>query len=264
MAKIRKSEYRSYAWIKSELQQAGWNTRNLALNSGGEVYYQQECLNEPEIKRVLGQQRPEFVIKLNEADYWIIEAKADTADIDNAFQEAIEYGRKMNQSSLISARIVTGIAGTESTEMQVKTAFLEGDAYKEVTYNGEQITSILTKEKAEQLLDRQKAELQDLIPNERMLLSVAEDINEVLHNGSINKDARSKVVSAIILAMIEAGELDIRTDCQFLLTVLIPERGEYLRNTRKKALQRVYICICRSVRMHRGNTKRHWLKHIIY
>ena len=234
MAKIRKSEYRSYAWIKSELQNAGWNTRNPATDSAGEVYYQQECLNHPEIKRVLGQQRPEFVIKLNEADYWIIEAKADVADIDKAFREAVEYGEEMNISSLISARIVTGIAGTEATEMSVRTAFLENGEYKEVTYNGERITSILTKEKARQLLEGQTAKLRDLIPDERMLLSVAEDINEVLHNGSINKEARSKVVSAIILAMIESGELDIRSDCQVFIDSINSKARQVLKNYKKE------------------------------
>lgn len=234
MAKIRKSEYRSYAWIKAELQKAGWNTHNPAQNSAGEVYYQQECLNHPKIREVLGKRRPEFVVKLNETDYWVIEAKGDISDIGRAFEEAVAYGEEMNRSDAVCARIVTGIAGTEPREMLVRTAFFEEGGYREVTYNGERITSILTKERAAQLLERRSAALVDLIPDERLLLSVAEDINEVLYNGSINKEARSKVISALILAMIEQGEIDIRSDCQVFIDSINSRARQVLRKYHKE------------------------------
>ena len=92
MAKIRKSEYRSYAWMKTELQKAGWNTKNPALDAGGEVYYQQECLNHPEIRKVLGRQRPKFVIKLNETEYWVIEAKGEVSEIGKVFDPTCGTG----------------------------------------------------------------------------------------------------------------------------------------------------------------------------
>ncbi len=92
MAKIRKSEYRSYAWMKTELQKAGWNTKNPALDAGGEVYYQQECLNHPEIRKVLGRQRPKFVIKLNGTEYWVIEAKGEVSEIGKVFDPTCGTG----------------------------------------------------------------------------------------------------------------------------------------------------------------------------
>lgn len=217
MQNIKKSEYRAYGWIKTELQKAGWNTRNPETDPVGEVYYQQECLNHPEIRKVLGRQRPEFVIKLNETDYWIIEAKGSIFDLEKAFSEAVEYGEDLNQSSILTAKIVTGVAGTDSDEMLVKTAFLENGKYRIVTYNEEEITSILTRKNAMQLLDQNTAKLQDLIPDERVLLSTAEDVNEVLHEGAINKEARSRVISSLILAMIEPGELEPRADCQVFI-----------------------------------------------
>jgi len=217
MGKIRKSEYRSYAWIRNELQKAGWNTKNPATETAGEVYYQQECLNHPEIEKVLGKKRPEFVVKLNDSDYWIIEAKGDVDDLDEAFKEAKEYGRDFNRSSVLTAKIITGVAGADGKEMRVRTALLTDGEYKVVTYNGEEITSILTKERAEQLLRINAAELQDLIPDEKVLVAVAEDINEVLHEASINKSARSQVVSALILAMLEPGNMEIKADCQVFI-----------------------------------------------
>lgn len=229
MKKIKKSEYRSYAWIKSELQKAGWNIKNPYMDAGGEVYYQQECLNDPEIHKVLGRQRPEFVVKLNETDYWIIEAKGDVLDLEKAFSEAKAYGEDFNKSDAIRARIVTGVAGTEANEMQVKTAFLENDAYKTVNYNGEIITSILTKEKAYQLLEKNAAELEELVPDERTLLYIAEDINEVLHEGAVNKGARSKVISALILAMIEPGEIELRAKPQVFIDSINSRARQSLR-----------------------------------
>lgn len=234
MKKNKKSEYRSYAWIKSELQKAGWNIKSPSTDVNGEVYYQQECLNHPEIQKVLGKQRPEFVIQLTERDYWIIEAKGDIFDLDKAFAEAIAYGNDFNRSSTISAKIVTGVAGTEPNEMLVKTAFWENGAYNPVSYNGEMITSILTKHTALQLLEQDTAKLQDLIPDERTLLYIAESINEVLHDGSINKDARSKVISSMILAMIEPGELDIRSDCQVFIDNINSRARQSLRKHGKE------------------------------
>lgn len=215
MPRIRNSEFRSYVWIKSELQKAGWNVKNPSIDVNGEVYYQQECLDHTEIKEHLGNQKPEFVIKLNELDFWVIEAKAETTDLEIAFQEAVEYGKDINNSNIIKAKIVTGVAGTDPNEMFVKSAFLEENGeYKVITYNREEITSLITKERAEQLLSNNSATLEDLIPDERMLITTAEDINEVMHDGSINKDARAKVISALLLSMIGPGGPDIRADIE--------------------------------------------------
>ncbi len=184
---------------------------------------------------MLVRQRPEFVVKLNEREYWLIEAKGDVAELEKAFAEACAYGADVNRSELICARIVTGIAGTEPMEMLVKTAFLEEDGYHEVTYNGEEITSILTKERVRQLLESQSAVLQDLVADERLFLSVAEDINQVLHDGSINKSARSKVVSALILAMIDQGEIDLRADCQVFIDSINSRACQMLRKYNKES-----------------------------
>lgn len=236
MPRIRNSEFRSYAWIKSELQKAGWNVKNPSLDVNGEVYYQQECLDHPEIGAHLGNQRPEFVVKLNELDFWVIEAKADTTDLETAFQEAIDYGKAINNSNIIKAKIVTGVAGTDPDRMLVKSAFLEENGeYKVITYNGVEITSLITKERAEQLLTNNSATLEDLIPDERMLITTAEDINEVLHEGSINKDARAKVISALLLSMIGPGGPDIRADVEVFIDSINSRARQILRRHNKES-----------------------------
>ncbi|MCI9885467.1 N-6 DNA methylase [Bacillus altitudinis] len=235
MPRIRNSEFRSYAWIKSELQKAGWNVKNPSIDVNGEVYYQQECLDHTEIKEHLGNQKPEFVIKLNELDFWVIEAKAETTDLEIAFQEAVEYGKDINNSNIIKAKIVTGVAGTDPNEMFVKSAYLEENGeYKVITYNREEITSLITKERAVQLLSNNSATLEDLIPDERMLITTAEDINEVMHDGSINKDARAKVISALLLSMIGHGGPDIRADIEVFVDSINSRARQILRRHNKE------------------------------
>ncbi|MFY0543910.1 N-6 DNA methylase [Brevibacillus sp. H7] len=235
MPRVRVSEYRSYAWIKTELQNAGWNVKNPSLDTNGEVYYQQECLNHSEIREQLVNQKPEFVVKLNELDFWVIEAKADTADLELAFREAIEYGNQINQSSVIKAKIVTGVAGTEPNEMLVKNAFLDIDGtYKVITYRGEEITSLITKDRAEQLIASGTSALQDLIPEEKMLIKTAEAINEEMHNGSINKDARARVISALLLSLVGAGGPDFRADIEVFIDSINSRARQVLRRHNKE------------------------------
>ena len=53
MKKQRVSEFTSYIYIKKELENLGWNTKNPERNVEGEVYTQQECLDNEEIAKQL-------------------------------------------------------------------------------------------------------------------------------------------------------------------------------------------------------------------
>lgn len=88
------SEYTSYIYIKNELAALGWVTKNPNRNADGQVYTQQECLGNPEIKKQLVNLKPEYVVKISEDEFYVIEAKAKIDDIDKAFNEAIDYAKK--------------------------------------------------------------------------------------------------------------------------------------------------------------------------
>jgi len=78
----RASEFASYVFIKNDLGSLGWNTRNPSRNPNGQLYTQQECLDNVEIAAGLGRQKPEYVIKVKEDTFWVVEAKNTLDKID--------------------------------------------------------------------------------------------------------------------------------------------------------------------------------------
>ncbi|HBX53087.1 MAG: hypothetical protein A2275_02560 [Bacteroidetes bacterium RIFOXYA12_FULL_35_11] len=199
----RNSEFSSYTFIKNDLVQLEWNTKNPNRDPNGQVYTQQECLDHPEIGIQLGKQRPEFVVKIKENKFWVIEAKGKHKELDKAFDEAIDYAIQINKSDSINAFIVSGVAGNDIDGYLIKSAIVNRKGVPIlITYNDNSITGLLSPEQAKYLVDNSTHRLNELITDEKLLLSIAEDINEELHKASINKDKRATVMSSILLAMI--------------------------------------------------------------
>jgi len=120
----RISEFTSYIFIKKELERLGWNTKNPERNIEGQVYTQQECLDNKQIQKCFGKKRPEYVIKLTEDSYYIIEAKPLLSDIDLAYEEALGYAELINKkNNVIKAKIISGVAGNDEDGYQIKSAF---------------------------------------------------------------------------------------------------------------------------------------------
>lgn len=109
----RNSEFNSYTFIKNDLNQLNWNTKNPNRDPNGQVYTQQECLDHPEIGLKLVRQKPEFVIKVKENVFWVVEAKGEHKLIEQAFEEAVDYAKQINSSDIINAFIVSGVAGND-------------------------------------------------------------------------------------------------------------------------------------------------------
>lgn len=203
MTKKRVSEYTSYIYIKNELSEIGWNTKNPTRNSDGQVYTQQECHDHEEIKKFLNKKKPEYVVKINEDSFYIIEAKGRIEEIDKAFQEAVDYAKMINKSKSIEAVIVSGVAGNDEDGYLVQSAFLEKGTFKTINYHKKEITSLISPKLAQELIDSGTASIKELEINEKQLLATAEEINEVLHLGSINKDERASVMATLLLSLID-------------------------------------------------------------
>ncbi len=199
----RNSEFSSYVYIRNDLEKLNWNIKNPERDPQGQLYTQQECLDNILIGPYLGRQKPEYVVKVEEDVFWVIEAKAMHAQLEQAFSEAVEYAQCINKNPMCRAFIVSGVAGNEVDKYLIKTAVIFGNGeIKSVMYNDKEITSLLSVEQAKYLVENRTNQLNELIEEENILLDIAEEINEELHKASINKDQRSSVMASVLLSMI--------------------------------------------------------------
>ena len=202
------SEFQSYTYIKNELNALGWSTKNPLRFPDGQLYTQHECLKNPEIQLMLQKLTPEYVVKLNEDHFWVIEAKPTTEQIEIAYEEAVEYGKLINRHKFVRANVVSGVAGNDFDRYQVKTGFWDEtkQEYSPVTYNDREITSLLSPSVAKTLIRQNSPKLKDLQINVEEYTKIAEEINEVLHQVSIKKDTRAGIVASILLSLLGETE----------------------------------------------------------
>ncbi len=210
MSKSRSSEVHAYGYIKERLKELGWNTRNPLRVEGGQVFTQQECLEDDEFKKYLGLKRPENVVKVSESKYYVIEAKATKSNIGLALKEAEEeYANPINESKSRKVLFISGIAGNDDEGYVVKSKFLIDGVWQSIRINEQEVSSLLSPQICSELLYHKTAEIADLPVDEALFLKTAEKINEILHNGAINKNYRAKVMAALLLALIDEAELNV-------------------------------------------------------
>ena len=198
---MKDSEFRAYVWISGRLKALGWDCRN--PSSGGQVYTQHECHAEKEIRTCLGRGVPENIVKVREGVLWIIEAKRSHADLGKALDEAKGYAKKINRSQRISARFVSGVAGTESSTFLVNTQYWNGGRFLPVTMNGRPITGLMSPLIAEDIVANSSPKIKDILIDRALFLATAERINAILHDGGINLKDRAQVMSALLLARLD-------------------------------------------------------------
>lgn len=211
MPKIHKSEVQAYIYIQRELtEKKGW--------AKNQIYTQNECLDHREIKKYLLQTRPENIIDVDEKNLYVIEAKNERKKIEQAIKEAREnYADKINQSNKVKALFVTGIAGNEEDGYIAKSQFYKDGKWEDITENDKEITGLLSKKQITDILQKQTAHLKDIEVNKDEFIKSAENINEILHEDSINKDYRARFISAILLAMSDGKEIDLTQECETLI-----------------------------------------------
>ena len=217
MTRRRISEVASYVWIKNKLRDLGWNTNSPSRDPNGQVYTQQECRDHEALRDSLAGEFPEYIVKLCEDSFWVIEAKSRVENIQTAIKEAKDYGEKINGHASIQAKIVTGVAGNDIDGYGVTNYFLKGNQYGLITYNGQPITSLISPMQATNLLNTDSPQLADLVIDEKEMLAVAEEINETLHSASINKDERAPLIASLLLSLIGETSPDINANPSVLV-----------------------------------------------
>lgn len=231
MKKEHKSEVDAYAYIKSELKSLGWDTKNPAIHPQGQVYTQNQCLSDPEIKKWLDKTRPEYIIKVNELVLWIIEAKNEKSKIDQAISEAEnDYANKINQSNLLKASFISGVAGNDADGYAVKNKFRENGLFKLITLNDKEMTGLLSPEIAKRILSAQSASLKDIPIDQAFFMQKAKRINEILHIGAIPINERARTMAALLLSTLYEDIPNLSTSP----TVLIADINTRAKNALKR------------------------------
>jgi type I restriction-modification system DNA methylase subunit len=217
---VPETEVEAYGFIRQQLHDLGWSVKNPNLNSGGQVWTQNQCLGYLPIKEAFVAMRPENVVKVRENCLWIIEAKASRKHLAKAVEEAQEdYAKKINDKpGTTKALLATGVAGTEELGYLIRTTIRIDGIWHEVTINGQVATGLLSPQQAMTLTDQGISDVHEYAPPQRLFLNAAERINETLHIGGINKNDRAKTMAALLLSVIdEPPNLDTK------LSVLIAE-----------------------------------------
>lgn len=229
MAKIRDTEVDAYLFIKESLAAHGWSVKNPARHPEGDVYTQNECRNHSEIEQRLGLLTPENIVKVTESYYYVIEAKRSSRQLEQALAEAIEYAEKINESKVIKAVLVSGVAGNNAEGYRIKSQLLKEEAWVPITINQKEMTSLIPRDLAHELINTWNPVIEDVQIDEKLFLTTAERINAILHHGAINKNNRARVMAALLLSEVNETPVDLDT----LPSVLIMDI-----NTRVEAVLR--------------------------
>ncbi len=234
MGKPKNSEVDAYIFIKDNLKNLGWDVRNPARNPAGEVYTQNECLSHPEIKKCLKNLRPENVVKLSEQFYWLIEAKREHKQLQQAVSEAEDYARLINKSKSVKVLIISGVAGNQNDSYLIKSKFLKNGKFVPITINEKEISSLISKEISSILLETNNPSIKDVPIDEALFLSKAEKINQILHLGAINKNYRARVMAALLLALIDEVPPNIDAPPSVLIEEINSRARRVLRQHKKE------------------------------
>jgi type I restriction enzyme M protein len=232
-SKAQNSEVDAYVFIKENLKLLGWDTRNPARNPTGQVYTQNECFAHDAMKEALGLDRPENIVKISDSVHWIIEAKRNHKQLEQAVSEAEDYAAKINGKGIIKAAFISGVAGNLTDSYVIRTKFLVGGKFKPVRFNGKDISSLISPDVAKLVLES-GPDINDVPVDEHLFLSKAEKVNQILHLGAINKNDRAKVMAALLLSLVD----DTRPNIDATPTVLIKDintRAEEVLTKHSKA-----------------------------
>lgn len=229
------SEVHAYKFILDQLSdKKGWSKKN--------IYTQQECRKIKPIKESLGLLTPENIVKIRENIYYIIESKNEREKIDQALNEAIKYADLINEKKIIESPFVTGIAGNIEEGFIGKSKYFDNGEWKTIKENDIELTGLLSEYQVDLILNTKNPEIKEVEVSEEEFLKSAENINNILHEGGINKDYRARVMSALLLALSEGTDLNLDEKPSVLITA-INSRVDLVLNKHKKPNFSRYIKI---------------------
>ena len=191
------------------------------------------------IAEQLGDTKPENIVKISETIYYLIESKNERNKVNLALKEAREdYAEIINRSNKIKVLFITGIAGNNTEGFIAKSQFFQNGKWRTVSENDIELTGLLSKHQIERLMETNNPNLKEFEISDKEFLKAAEDINGYLHEGGINKDLRAKIISAILLALVEGPELNLGVTPHELITSINTRVDLILKKDNKSEFSR--------------------------
>lgn len=197
------TEVHAYAFILKELtEKKGWRKE--------QIYTQNEVQNNKLLKEQLGKGTPENIVEISSTRFYVIESKSTRLMLKQAVEEAREdYARQINRSDRIKAPFITGVAGNDTEGYISSSQYLHNGKWETIKENDVELTGLLSKTQIDTILERNNPNLTEIEISDQEFLKSAEEINGILHEGGINKDYRARVMSAILLALVEGTEINL-------------------------------------------------------
>lgn len=228
----RRSEVHAYTYISTELiSKKGWSKQ--------QVYTQQEAQEIPTVAKYLKNQRPENVVEINKGILYVIEAKNSRSKLEQALKEAEkDYADLLNKDKSVKTLFITGIAGNDIEGFVAKSKYLENGKWKVITENEFEVTGLLSKNQVDKILETKSASIKDFEIDEKEFLQAAETINQILHDGAINKDYRARVISALLLALAEGSNIDLSVNPSLLIEAINSRVDLMLKKHKKQDFAR--------------------------
>ena len=210
----KNSEFRIYPFIEKSLTELGWDTRNPLKYPGGQVFTQNEVLYDTRMKVLLGGDKPEYTVKVNDEVLWVIEAKADCPKLAVAVDEAKNiYAKKLNAGTAVKCLFATGVAGSDASTHFVETYFLsQKGGWQRVKINGVETTGFISPAQAKTIIENDSPNVENQDIGEELFIKTANTINAILHNGAINKKNRARVIASLLLALANDPNFKISDD----------------------------------------------------
>lgn len=191
------------------------------------MYTQNESLANPRLKQYLGLDRPEYVLIADPDHYIVVEAKSEHSKLDQAELEAKQYGDKLNADGIICP-IAIAVAGNEDDKYFIKSYFFEDGEWHEVEINGRKTTGLLSTNDANRLIRNNSHKIKDFEISDDLYYEKATNINEILHQGSINKNVRARVVASILLALSTDQDININNNAYAMINEINGRVAEVL------------------------------------
>jgi type I restriction enzyme M protein len=198
MAKQRRTEARTRYYCRDEAKRLGWNPAH--PKKGGAFLEENEVVQHfAALGKVLGKERPDFLVLRGAKLAMVIETKADFKDIDTAIDEAVYYADKIRK--VMPVRIAVGISGTADTGVQVRVRFYTGKAWVPLASHGYPLTQIPSPDELETALENGDGTTDANLPGESEFYDAAIRISRMLRLAKVEEVDRPKVLGAMILAM---------------------------------------------------------------